>query len=78
MSMLAGCALTPPAVLGSCHPSSDLPSVKQIQKIPEADTSIEALYGLLAQERKAHGTDVRDYNSLYKECVTDAASIGQK
>lgn len=70
--LCAGCASPAQVVSSGCHPSTDLPSVKVIKKVPEADTSIEDLFKLFAQERKDHGQDVRDYNSLYKECVTDA------
>ena len=72
--LLGGCASIVPASVGTCHPSTDLPAVKTIKKVPEAETSFEDLFKLFAQERKAHGDDVRDYNSLYKECVTDASS----
>lgn len=74
--LLGGCSTVSPVSVGPCHPSTDLPAVKTIKKVPEAETSFEDLFKLFAQERKAHGDDVRDYNSLYKECVTDAAANG--
>lgn len=77
--LLAGCAHTttvPISGNGTCHPSQDLPSHKTIKKVPETDTQLEDLWALMAQERKAHGDDVRDYNSLYSTCVkgTDDAT----
>jgi hypothetical protein len=72
--LLGGCASPASVLMSGCHPSTDLPSVKTIKKVPEAETSFEDLFKLFAQERKAHGDDIRDYNSLYQECVTDAAA----
>ena len=72
--LLAGCAHTttvPISGNGTCLPSQDLPATKTIKKVPEADTQLEDLWALLAQERKDHATDIRDYNSLFNQCVGD-------
>lgn len=73
-ALLAGCATSQPANIsgnGGCRPSQDLPATKVMKKVPEAETSLEDLWALFARERKDHGADVRDYNSLYKQCVGD-------
>lgn len=64
--LISGCTTT---VIMACTPSSDLPAVKVMKKTPEAVTSIEGLFGVLVDERKDHAADVRDYNSLYAQCV---------
>ena len=76
MLSVAGCASTPavPAAVvvegnGKCHPASDLPAHKTMKKVPEADTTLDALFALLLGERKDHAKDVQDYNSLYDTCV---------
>lgn len=70
---LSGCESVPVTALvsgnGSCHPSQDLPATKELKKIPEQDTLFEDFYGLMALERERHAADVRDYNSLYRQCV---------
>lgn len=68
--LLGGCASTAPVSSGSCHPSTDLPATKAIKKVPEKNTTFEELYSLLALERHDHAADVRDYNSLYEQCVS--------
>lgn len=75
-----GCASAPvlPAVVqvqgnGHCNPSVDLPVKKTMKKLNPVDTFMEDVFGLLASERHDHASDIRDYNSLYKTCVTDAA-----
>lgn len=71
----AGCASVPPpppvtvSGNGNCHPSDDLPPSKTVPAAPEADTTLTAFLQWVIGERKAHGQDVRDYNSLYRECV---------
>lgn len=81
--LLAGCASTPPPPIvvsgnGKCHPSQSLPAHKVVKQIEPADTPIEPLYDHLVDERKAHGTDVRDYNQLYDECVGSAPPVAVK
>lgn len=70
---IGGCADVPTVVPvhenGFCHPSQDLPAHKTMKKVPEQTTLLEDLYGLLALERKDHAGDIRDYNSLYEQCV---------
>jgi len=73
-ALLTGCVTTPPpSVLvsgnGACLPSQSLPSHKAVAAVPASDTQIDPLYDLLVDERKAHGDDVRDYNTLWDECV---------
>lgn len=72
--VLTGCAAPQVSIPGAtgnglCHPSQDLPAHKTIKKVPEQNTLLEDLYALFASERKDHATDVRDYNSLYSQCV---------
>jgi hypothetical protein len=69
---LSACATTAPAVVtgnGGCHPSQDLPAHKVMKKVPEVVTPLEDLWALLGLERKDHAGDIRDYNSLYDQCV---------
>ena len=63
---LVGC--TTPAAM-RCTPSSDLPAVKTMKKTPEEDVSPKRLFDLFVDERSDHARDIRDYNSLYKQCV---------
>lgn len=70
--LLAGCSTPTPVVIsgnGQCHPSQDLPSHKDMKKVPEANISLEDFFGLFANERKDHASDIRDYNSLFDQCV---------
>lgn len=74
---VASCASTPTVLTGgngTCHPSQDLVAHKTMKKVPEAETSLEDLWGLLASERKDHAQDDRDYNSLYDQCVDKSAN----
>lgn len=71
---LSACATTPPPAMqitgnGGCHPSQALPSHKDVPKLPEIDTAFQAFFNLFVDERKQHGQDVRDYNTLWDECV---------
>lgn len=74
-ALVSGCALSPPSSTvvvagnGACHPSQDLPTKKTMKKVPEVVTPLQDLFNLFASERKDHATDVRDYNSLYEQCV---------
>lgn len=65
-SVLAGCAT--PSV-GRCTPSSDLPAKKVLKKVPERVASPKNLFDLFVDERAEHGRTIRDYNSLYRQCV---------
>lgn len=77
--LLTGCAATGPSSTiggnGSCHPSQDLPAKKTMQKVPEADTQLEDFWALFAKERKDHAVDIKDYNSLYSQCVDKGAGL---
>ncbi len=77
--VLAGCASTPPSTIvvsgnGKCHPSQALPAHKVVKLIPTKDMQITPLFDTFADERKAHGDDVRDYNTLWNECVGEGAA----
>lgn len=78
--VLSGCASVPLVVSGngSCHPSADLPSHKALKKVPEETTLLEDLWGLLLNERKDHARDVRDYNSLYDQCVDQSPGLSSE
>lgn len=69
---VGGCAT--PAITTHCTPSSDLPARKEMKKVPETATGIEHLYDLLVDERRDHAADIRDYNSLYSQCVSPSAA----
>lgn len=72
--LLTGCqtitSFLPPQ---PCKPAADLPAEKHLARVPEVETSNQAFFDLLLQERKTHAQDDQDYNSLYAQCVAPHA-----
>lgn len=87
---LAGCASTTaplislpaapaaaPAIIvvsGKCHPDAALPARKTMKRVPQTDTYMDQVYGLLLDERRDHKADIDDYNSLYGQCAGPAST----